>query len=134
MLFTYLDLKDALIDKATADVQIPGIELLVTIKDLLEDFKMAMADDFNTANAITAMYAMVKLANKSLRTKESDLVLLELLKAFEQMFTVLGFVYNKERMRPEDKALYKSWEQARADKNFVLADELRGRLQERALI
>jgi len=49
------------------------------------------------------------------------------------MFKILGFEIDWE-CTPEDIELYKAWEQARADKDFKLADELRVRLQERELI
>jgi len=107
---------------------------LLMIADVKKDFNKAMEDDFNTANAITSMYALVKLANKFVRSKEPSLFLIRLLDAFNHMFNVLGFNHEPELISEEDVILYRNWNQARADKNFELADELRIRLQEKGII
>jgi len=133
-LFVHLDLNGMLDYTVPMIVNKEMIELLGMIMEIKKEFTLAMEDDFNTANAMTAVYAMVKLGNKFLRAKEDDFLLLTILNAFEEIFYVLGFKYEKAKMSSEDKELYKAWEQARVDKNFKLADELRSRLQERELI
>ena len=133
-LFTHLDLTGAL-NKTQAFMPTDRFyEVAQEIFDIQNEFKEAMDDDFNTANAITALYSMVKLANKLLRAKEDKFILLQALNCFERMFFILGFNHQKKKMSPEDRELYLAWEDARAAKNFELADELRGRLQERELI
>ena len=133
-LFTYLDLNDVLESKTSLKQEKKASENFDVAMNVLKDFKVAMEDDFNTANAITSMYAIVKLANKLLRAKEEDFVLLELLNIFKYMFNVLGFSHKKEKLTSENKDIYIAWEQARANKNFELADKLRRYLQEEGLI
>jgi len=134
LLFTHLDLKGRLDYTLPLVADEKVFETLGQIMDIKKEFRATMADDFNTANGITAMYAMVKLANKLLRAKEKDAILMEALNVFELMFGVLGFKHQKAKMTLEDIEIYKSWEQAREAKNFELADELRQHLQERGLI
>ena len=109
-------------------------EPLLALDGVLTAFNEAMADDFNTANALTALYALVKLLNKLRQTKAPILSLVEGVNALDYMFEILGFDYQMKTLTEEDIELYHDWEQARVDKNFELADELRQHLQERGLI
>ena len=133
--FIHLDLIGALdvetVEKVADEAQ---NALLNDIRTLAEEFKAAMSDDFNTANGITVMYAIVKLANKLQRAKADPDVLRAVLFQLEQIFDVLGFHHTREKMSTDDKTLYTAWQQARMDKNFQLADELREKLQAKALI
>ena len=104
------------------------------VAEIMDRFLEAMADDFNTANAITYMYSLVKEINKKIRSKEDTKKLRNVLKVLEDMLFILGFTVERIKLTKDDKALYRKWEQARSEKNFELADELRGHLQERGLI
>ena len=104
------------------------------INDLMNEYHVAMEDDFNTANAMTTLYSFVKEVNKMVRSKvalaEARYALLE----FSAFIFGFGFDLSREKLSEEDKGLFKQWEQARMDKDFELADALRGKLQERDLI
>ena len=106
-LFLKLDLEDSLIGNAKINP-----DLLKTYKELLE----AMDDDFNTANAITALQNLIKISNQMLRSKTENVVLLSALKLFE------------------DKNTYKLWNKARSEKDFAQADIYRNILQEKGII
>ena len=100
----------------------------------LAEFDVAMADDFNTANAISAMYKLVKHANKLHRQKADNASMMQALFALQSMLEILGFVHQQQKLTPADKKLYQTWEQARLAQDFALADECRTRLQAKGLI
>ena len=104
------------------------------VKEIFVDFSSAMNDDFNTANAITCLYRLVKEVNKMIRSKEEVKKLRYAHDILERFIAILGFDLSWKHFTEDDKALFKKWNEARAAKDFALADELRGRLQEKALI
>ena len=125
-LFRYLDLLDGLDIVETRTDE--------TITAIVEKFNLAMQDDFNTANAITQLLALVKYSNASIRSKANIATGKLIMDTFTNCLETLGFTIANKRLSSEDKELYQSWEVARLEKNFELADELRNRLQERELI
>ena len=104
------------------------------ISSLINDFNSAMFDDFNTANAITAMQSLIKIINLSLRKKVTGRYLNELLSAINYMTEVLGLKIKQKPMNDEERKIYKDWQLAREEKNFALADELRDELMKRDII
>ena len=101
----------------------------VMLRDLLRSFTDALDNDINTSNAITALYDVFK-ADTNNKTK---------LKAIEEMDRVLSLdiIKNAKEMEseseqaelPEDVAqLVKRRAQARKEKDFALADELRDKI------
>ena len=101
----------------------------VMLRDLLRSFTDALDNDINTSNAITALYDVFK-ADTNNKTK---------LKAIEEMDLVLSLdiIKNAKEMEseseqaelPEDVAqLVKQRAQARKEKDFALADELRDKI------
>ena len=124
-LHRHLDLADAWDEKAQAD------EVLVAIE---ADFHAAMSDDFNTANALSALHALVKEINKCVRQKDAfakGLAALELFGRFKEM---LGFGFDVKPLTPDEKALHRQWEQAREAKDFDLADRLRQELVNKGVV
>ncbi len=124
-IFLKLDLEDCLVGNAKINP-----ELLETYKDLLS----AMDDDFNTANAITALQNLIKISNQMLRNKTENDVLLSALKMFGDFFNILGLNYKKRPLSLEDKETYILWNKARSDKDFAQADIYRNILQEKGII
>ena len=124
-LFLKLDLEDSLVGNAKINP-----DLLQTYKELLD----AMDDDFNTANAITALQNLIKISNQMLRNKTENSVLLSALKLFEDFFEILGLKYKKHPLISEDKNTYKLWNKARSEKDFDQADIYRNILQEKGII
>lgn len=97
-------------------------------------FHEAMADDFNTANAITALYALVKEVNKLIRAKAQMQKCLMALNLLELFHETLGFELKVKKLANSEKDLFRRWEQARQLKDFQLADTLRGELAEIGLV
>ena len=96
-----------------------------------EQFIAAMDDDLNTADAITAVFELVREINTVLSgecTKGDVKVLADI---FKELTDILGILYVKEDEIPaEVTALLEQRKQARAEKNFALADELRAKIGE----
>jgi len=124
-LFVYVDLNDGFANKWVVNQD---------LKKIMDEFCGHLDDDFNTANGITCLYELVKEMNKLVRSKARLEHCFYALYLFGEMLGMLGFDLQRDPLTTEDKNLFKQWEQARADKNFDLADELRGCLQERELI
>jgi len=124
-LFLKLDLSDKLYSIAKIEP-----DLLLIFKEFLT----AMDNDFNTANAITALQNLNKKSNQLLRSNVEEEVLLSALKMFEDFFKVLGLKVDKKPLSKEDKETYQLWNKARKEKDFDKADKYRAILQEKGII
>lgn len=95
-------------------------------------FEEAMEDDFNTANAITAIFELVKFANinvgKSASKPLADAVLL----LIDELCGILGVKTEAADMSAEAGilALIEKRQAARKEKNFAEADRIRNELAE----
>jgi cysteinyl-tRNA synthetase len=96
------------------------------------DFVKAMDDDFNTANAISVLYQIARIANQYLlETHTSTPVLQEILNTFTELTSVLGvnIVKEEELLDEEIEALIEKRNEARKARDFKLADEIRDQLK-----
>lgn len=121
---------------ASANLTDNNQEWLGKINELHEQFIKEMDDDFNTANAVSVLFELSKLSNLYLMEKNTDE---EVLKAFtnqfEALFGVLGLSLNDEELLDEEiEALIEKRNQARKDRDFKLADEIRDQLKELNII
>lgn len=97
----------------------------------LEEFLNNMADDFNTPNAFTTMYQLLKEINTSMRSSQKNYeVMASYKKTLDAMLQILGLIPCVKPLNNEEKDLLLAWKQARNDKNFTLADELRAKINE----
>jgi cysteinyl-tRNA synthetase len=125
-LYRTLDLRGALDPTA--------LPILPEIQKSLADFDEAMENDFNTANALTAMNQLWTLVNQLSRQKSDLSAMNQALNAMNRMLSVLGLEVAQIPLSPEEKALFSRWEAARQNKDFAAADALRAQLAERNLI
>lgn len=94
-----------------------------------QKFIDAMSDDLNTADAISVLFEMVRAVNKLENPQKGDLELS--LSLFKELGGVLGLLNRKqEAAGGEVEALIEKRQQARADKNWALADEIRDQLKD----
>ena len=99
--------------------------------DIMDDFLNEMAYDFNTSNAIVHLYNLMKLMNVEIRSKEYDLNNRQnMFKTFNDMLYILGLKVDIKPLSKEEKEVVKEWNLARANKDFVRADELRNKINE----
>ena len=95
------------------------------VDELVAKFEAAMDDDFNTADAVSAIFELVKLAN-STANEESSRAYAELLaETIAKLSDVLGIITERkaEVLDSEVEELIAARQQARKEKNFALADE-----------
>ena len=105
------------------------------ILNVVNEFKDAMSNDFNTANAITAIFKVTKLLNNYLREREVKYVaLLESLQALKSMLWVLGVNVDVNPLTDEEKELVNKWNQAKANKDFETADKLRAEINNKKIV
>jgi len=101
------------------------------------NFKTAMDDDFNTANAIAALFGLSTVANKYLNETNTNAETLQaLVDALDELAGVLGLTLNvKEELLDEEiDALIEARQQARKDRDFARADEIRDQLKDMNII
>ena len=105
-------------------------------KNQIQKFEAAMEDDFNTADAITAIFELVRLSNSTANEAASKEYVTYLKETIEKLCDVLGIITEKkeEVLDEEIEALIQARQQARKEKNFALADEIRGRLSDMGII
>ncbi|WP_042353729.1 cysteine--tRNA ligase [Bacillus rubiinfantis] len=122
--------------EASANLTDNNQEWLDKITSLRNQFIEAMDDDFNTALAISVLFELSKLANYYLREKNTAVGVIDAFTSeFEQLFAVLGLTLGKEEMLDEEiDALIEQRIQARKDRNFQLADQIRDQLKEMNII
>lgn len=105
-------------------------ELLDTTKEYVDEFEEAMDDDFNTADAIAAIFDLVKFANTKLDEESSGGILMAVFEKIEKLMGVLGleFTVVRDEIDPQLQELIDKRQQARKEKNFALADQIRDEL------
>jgi cysteinyl-tRNA synthetase len=106
------------------------------IEELHETFVREMDDDFNTANAIAVLFDLSKQANLYLLEKNtSEAVIQAFIKEFESLTNVLGLDFAKEELLDEEiEALIQQRIEARKNRNFALADQIRDELKAKNII
>lgn len=101
-----------------------------------QEFGMAMDDDFNTADAIAAVFELVKFANTYAKEGSSKAFAELLQEKIEGLCKILGIVTEKkaELLDEEIEQLIAERQAARKAKNFARADEIRGLLSEKGIL
>lgn len=104
--------------------------------ELAAKYEAAMDDDFNTADAISAIFELVKLSNSTTDGNNSKEYVTFLKETIEKCCGVLGIITEKkeEILAEEIEAMIEGRQQARKDKNFALADEIRGKLLDQGIV
>ena len=105
------------------------------INGFVKNFENSMEDDFNTADAIAAIFDMVKLANITAKDGSREYAQYVL----DKLTTLLGVLgietEKKEELLDSDiEALIEERQQARKAKNFKRADEIRDELAAKGII
>ncbi|KIO64607.1 cysteine--tRNA ligase [Caldibacillus thermoamylovorans] len=106
------------------------------IANFHNQFIEEMDDDFNTANAISVLFEVSKLANYYLMEKNtSPVVIRKFLETFEQFFNVLGLELTKDQLLDEEiEQLITKRNEARKNRDFHTADQIRDQLKEMNIV
>ena len=116
---------------ATANLAEEKDEWLAKIEEQKTLFEEAMNDDFNTANAISVLFELARLANVYLQeANTAEEVLKAFLTVMDAIADVLGVGFAKEQelLDEEIEALLAERVEARKNRDFARSDEIRDHL------
>ncbi len=101
-----------------------------------EKFETAMDDDFNTADAIAAIFDFVKYCNTNTNAKSSKEYLQKLSDLLEKLTDVLGIIVNKEEeiLAEDIEKLIEERQAARKARDFARADAIRDELLGKGIV
>jgi cysteinyl-tRNA synthetase len=123
--------------ESSTDLTEHNQDWLDKVAGLKEQFITEMDDDFNTANGISVLFELSKQANYYLMEQNTAVEVIDsFLHQFEDFFGVLGLSLQAEAelLDEEVEELIEKRIQARKDRNFQLADEIRDTLKEMKII
>ena len=111
-------------------------KLLEEAKGFIAKFDEAMDDDFNTADAIAAIFELVKFINTNVSAASGKEFLQALKDEVLMLSDVCGLIVEKkqEMLDSDIEALIEERQAARKAKNFARADEIRNELLEKGII
>lgn len=110
---------------------------LEKIKTYKYQFEEAMNDDFNTAKAIAALFDLTREANMYLEEKQTSTTVIEAFQTqMKTLLDVLGLTLDVDQELLDDdiESLLKEREEARKNRNFERADEIRDLLRKQNII
>ena len=120
----------------TEDMAETEAEKFAKSAEYVGNFESAMDDDFNTADAISAIFEMVKAANIHVTETSTAAFRDQILSEIVRLCDVLGIKTEKkeELLDDEIQALIDERQAARKAKNFARADEIRDELLAKGII
>ena len=112
-------------------------EIKKTLDSRREQFIEAMDDDLNTADAITAIFELVRDINTLvIKDNASSELLQYAADLFDELTDVLGLVYNRktDSLDDEIEKLIEARQTARKEKNWAEADRIRDELKAQGIV
>jgi len=130
-LYTCRDNIDFALKNAAEGGEIPSF-----VEERKNEFINAMEDDLNTADALAAVFMLVRDINTAIAAGAGKTALEAFADVFDQLTGVLGLVYNRkeETLDSEIEALIEKRTEARKAKDFKTADEIRDKLKEMGIV
>lgn len=130
------NLKHLIASVATEEMSAEEKEAFSKTDAYVEEFEKAMDDDFNTADAIAAIFELVKYANTTATAESSKEYLRGLLDRIVKLGDVLGLILDKkeELLDADIEKLIEERQVARKAKDFARADAIRDELLEKGII
>lgn len=113
-----------------------GGEIPAFLEERKNEFITAMEDDLNTADALAAVFVLVRDINTAIANGAGKATLEACADIFDQLTWVLGLVYNRktEALDSEIEALIEKRTEARKNKDFKTADAIRDQLKEMGIV
>nr|WP_307998866.1 cysteine--tRNA ligase [uncultured Merdimonas sp.] len=104
--------------------------------EFVKEFEDAMDDDFNTADAVAAVFDLVKYINTSTSESSSKEYMEKLLGRLVKLCDVLGFIVDKEEeiLAEDIEKMIEERQAARKAKDFARADAIRDELLAKGII
>lgn len=129
-------LKEGLVKSSRKELNEIEAENLNRLEELKDKFEAFMEDDFNTADAVSAVFEIVKLANSTADESSSGNYLNKILNTINTLCEILGLITVRKQLSLDEKvkALINRRQEARKAKDFAKADEIRDRLLSMGII
>lgn len=128
---------ESLIDEVTKDaMDEKEKDYLKSLDVYRQRYIDKMDDDFNTADAITAIFDLIKDINTSISLNSSRELCESCLSLIRELGEPLGILQKSTKVSLEEEIekLIEERQQARKDRNFALADKIRDDLKARDII
>ena len=129
-------LKDVSQSSALVTMSEAENENTTKLAEYSQRFDQAMDDDFNTADAISIIFELVKYANTTIHENSSKEYATKILTTIENMSDILGLIVNQEAgdLEAEIEALIEQRQAARANRDFAKSDEIRDQLLAQGIV
>lgn len=126
---------DFAIENAVTEITENEDFLIPILEKRKAQFIEAMDDDLNTADAIAAVFELVRDINTFIVQPRSINSLKLAADTFDQLTDILGLLYNRKNDSLDDEieSLIEQRQQARKEKNFALSDKIRDDLKARGI-
>lgn len=113
-----------------------GGEVPAFVEAHRNEFIEAMEDDLNTADALAAVFSLVRDINTAIAAGAKKAELTAFAECFDELTNVLGLVYNRktESLDDEIEALIEQRTAARKAKDFATADAIRDKLKDMGIV
>ncbi|WP_373600638.1 cysteine--tRNA ligase [Paraclostridium bifermentans] len=111
-------------------------ELLKELDSYREKFIIAMDDDINTADAISSIFELARFINSNVNEESSIEFAKKCLAEFEELTNVLNIVNKKQEevLDADIEKLIQDRVDAKKNKDFALADEIRNKLLDMGIV
>ena len=111
-------------------------KLVDGMKDFRLRFEEAMSDDNNTADAISVIFELVKYINVNMVEVTTKKCMEEMKRELITLCDILGLIIEKkeEVLDEEIEQMIEARQQARKEKDFAKADQIRNELLEKGII
>ncbi len=111
-------------------------KLMDEVKRFRLKFEEAMDDDFNTADAVSVIFELVKFINIHTSKENSRQYIDELVNEMEELTQILGIITKREKelLDQDIEDLINERQVARKEKNFQRADEIREELSKKGIL
>ena len=125
-----------LLQNAAGEMTEEEKKLAKEAEGFIAKFDEAMDDDFNTADAIAAIFELVKFANTKAKEGSSKVFVQALKDEIVTLSDICGLIVEKkeEMLDGDIEALIAERQAARKEKNFKRADEIRDELLAKGII
>ncbi len=102
----------------------------------IKKFEEAMEDDFNTADAISAVFELVKYINQNVDDNTAKNVLKLFIDNLSMLCDILGIILKKEEklLDADIEKMIEERQQARKNKDFATADRIRDELLSKGIV
>ena len=111
-------------------------EIFEKSHDFITKFETAMEDDFNTADGVSAIFELVKYINTHASSDNTKEFLEKSYERLNLLCEIMGIILERKQevLEEEVEALIAERQNARKEKNFARADEIRNMLLEMGII